>query len=252
MQPKWNQKASGDNIRKLAEEWKKLPRDERLIWEEEARKDKIRFAEEKASYHGNWDLPKRRAKKHPLAPKRPMSAFLKFSQTRRKVVKSQNPYMSNTDVSRLLGEMWRNASPSEKNPYIDEELRERSIYKAEIAKFRSEQAKREAFKMEFERRSMMDHPLKEDDAYNEGKPFPRQNEFSSTGFDYNRHSYDWENLNSWPSEPAPMYTHRRPSSGQNLPYYHQMEQYPYGPGRFLITYFFETILEGCIVASSKF
>jgi HMG (high mobility group) box len=73
-----------------------------------------------------------------------MSAFLKFSQKRRSMVKERNPDMSNTDVSRLLGEMWRNASAAERAPYVEQEERERAAYKAEIQKWREEQAKLDA------------------------------------------------------------------------------------------------------------
>lgn len=52
--------------------------------------------------------------------------------------------MSNTDVSRLLGEMWRNASPRERAPYVEQEKRERAIYKKDIAMFRADQAKQDA------------------------------------------------------------------------------------------------------------
>lgn len=85
-------------------------------------------------------MPKRRAKKHPLAPKRPMSAFLKYSKTRRAQVKKENPDMSNTDVSRLLGEMWRNASPGELAPYKKQEEQERAIYKETIKQWKDKQA----------------------------------------------------------------------------------------------------------------
>jgi hypothetical protein len=40
--------------------------------------------------------------------------------------------------------MWRNASPAEKAPYIDEELNERAVYKEKIQKFREEQASLDA------------------------------------------------------------------------------------------------------------
>jgi hypothetical protein len=73
-----------------------------------------------------------------------MSAFLKYSQTRRPEVKKQNPDMSNTDVSRLLGEMWRSASPKSKAPYVEREEVERSKYKIEIAKFNTDQARLDA------------------------------------------------------------------------------------------------------------
>jgi len=131
----------------FSNEWNGLSNQERSVWEEEARKDKLRFAQEKATFS---DAPKRRAKKHPLAPKRPMSAFLKFSKTRRRLVKQENPHICNTDVSRLLGEMWRNADPLERDPYIKEEAKERIEYKAKIAKFRNEQAKLESLKKNFQ------------------------------------------------------------------------------------------------------
>ena len=52
--------------------------------------------------------------------------------------------MANTDVSRLLGEIWRNASPEEKEPFVQQELKERAIYKEDIQKFREKQAASEA------------------------------------------------------------------------------------------------------------
>jgi hypothetical protein len=73
-----------------------------------------------------------------------MSAFLKYSQTRRAKVKKDNPDMGNTDVSRLLGEMWRNASPKERAPYVEQEEQERAIYKENIKKWKDEQARMDA------------------------------------------------------------------------------------------------------------
>jgi hypothetical protein len=73
-----------------------------------------------------------------------MSAFLKFSQSRRPKVKEENPDMGNTDVSRLLGEMWRNASAAEKAPYREEEEKERAVYKEEVKRFREKQSRLDA------------------------------------------------------------------------------------------------------------
>ena len=135
-----------DTLKIFASEWNKLSKTERAKWDEAARNDKVRFVREKAAYKGPYNLPKRRAKKNPSAPKRPMSAFLKYSQSRRKNVKEENPDMSNTDVSRLLGEMWRNASDEEKKPYRDEEEIERADYNARIKKWKTEYAQQEAAK----------------------------------------------------------------------------------------------------------
>lgn len=108
-------------LKLVAKEWGRLDDSARAYWDEVARNDKQRYALEKAEYKGPWVVPKRRAKKDPHAPKRPMSAFLKYSKKRRSAVKEQNPDMGNTDVSRLLGEMWRNASEQERAPYVRDE-----------------------------------------------------------------------------------------------------------------------------------
>jgi len=133
-----------DILNLVADDWKKLSDKDRAYWDEQSRNDKVRYVREKAAWKGPSLIPKRRAKKNPLAPKRPMSAFLKFSQTRRTKVKNENPDMSNTDVSRLLGEMWRNATAKEKNPYREQEKFERAIYNAEIKKFKAEQTRLDA------------------------------------------------------------------------------------------------------------
>lgn len=52
--------------------------------------------------------------------------------------------MSNTDVSRLLGEMWRTASPTEKKPFQEQELVERAKYNEVTKEFRESLAKNDA------------------------------------------------------------------------------------------------------------
>jgi len=124
--------------KRSAEMWRNLPTEERSHWDEVAAKDKQRYMVEKASYTGPWQVPWKRAKKDPSAPKRPMSAFLYFSQGRRRQIKGANQQLKNTEVSRMLGEMWRNAPEDERRPHIDKEKFERGKYKIAIAKWRSE------------------------------------------------------------------------------------------------------------------
>jgi hypothetical protein len=76
-----------------------------------------------------------------------MSAFLYFSQGKRTQIKQDNGDMKNTEVSRLLGEMWRNAPEEERRPHIEKEKGEREKYKIAIAEWRAEfEAKQEAQK----------------------------------------------------------------------------------------------------------
>jgi len=131
--------------KRSAEMWKNLPPGEREHWEEVAAKDKQRYMIEKSQYTGPWQVPWKRAKKDPSAPKRPMSAFLYFSQGRRSQIKAANPDMRNTQVSRILGEMWRNLSDEERRPHVEKEKGEREKYKIATAEWKKEhEAKQEA------------------------------------------------------------------------------------------------------------
>eukprot|EP00566_Odontella_aurita_P012505 CAMPEP_0113589932 /NCGR_PEP_ID=MMETSP0015_2-20120614/36374_1 /TAXON_ID=2838 /ORGANISM="Odontella" /LENGTH=479 /DNA_ID=CAMNT_0000496029 /DNA_START=1168 /DNA_END=2607 /DNA_ORIENTATION=- /assembly_acc=CAM_ASM_000160 len=129
--------------KRSAEKWRNLPPEDRSFWEDKAAKDKQRYMREKATYTGPWQVPYKRAKKDPSAPKRPMSAFLYFSQDRRKKIKAKNPGMKNTEISQVLGQMWRNASDEEKRPHTEIEEVERAKYKIAIAKWNVEKKARD-------------------------------------------------------------------------------------------------------------
>jgi hypothetical protein len=128
--------------KRSAQMWKSLSLEDRAYWDDVAAKDKQRYMVEKASYTGPWQIPFKRAKKDPTAPKRPMSAFLHFSQGKRSKIKEQQPDIKNTEVSRLLGEMWRNCSEEERKPYVEKEKEERVVYKIAMAEWKVEHEKR--------------------------------------------------------------------------------------------------------------
>jgi hypothetical protein len=137
--------------KRSAQMWKSLSQEDRAYWDDVAAKDKQRYMVEKASYTGPWQIPFKRAKKDPTAPKRPMSAFLHFSQGKRSKIKEKQPEIKNTEVSRLLGEMWRNCSEDDRKPYVEKEKKERGVYKMAMAEW----------KVEFEKRKEEEHNLKQ-------------------------------------------------------------------------------------------
>lgn len=131
----------------LKHDRKDLPAEERQHWENLAAKDKERYMNEKASYTGPWQVPSKRAKKDPSAPKRPMSAFLYYALGKRTELKKKHPDMINTNVSRLLGEMWRAASAAERKPFVDKEKAEREKYKAAMEKWKKEKEEKEKHRL---------------------------------------------------------------------------------------------------------
>jgi hypothetical protein len=67
------------------------------------------------------------------APKRPPSAFLNYCKKRRAELKLQHPGARNTDISKMLGEEWKNAPSEIRQPHIDKEAREREEYYKKVA-----------------------------------------------------------------------------------------------------------------------
>lgn len=130
------------NVAKMVSEaWKGLPADEREYWDDMARRDKERYEVEKSLYDGPWKVPAQKASKDPNAPKRPMSAFLSYSNSKRSSVKRQNQGLTNAEVSRVLAAMWKNAQVDEKQVYIDEEFKLRQKYKLDISEWRANEEK---------------------------------------------------------------------------------------------------------------
>lgn len=130
--------------KRSAELWKDLPAEERAHWDDVAAKDKQRYMMEKSTYTGPWQVPWKRAKRDPSAPKRPMSAFLLFTQGRRAEIKKKYPDMKNTEVSRVLGDMWHNLSDQERAPFQEEEKKNRAEYLVAVENWRKEnEAKKE-------------------------------------------------------------------------------------------------------------
>ena len=131
--------AQKTNVAKLVSEaWKKLPAEEKAHWEERARKDKVRYEIEKSLYSGPWKVAAGRGRtpKDPDAPKRPMSAFLAFSNKRRASVKADNPDATNAELSKILSKMWKEAPEDVRSNYVKQEADLRQQYHVSMAVWR--------------------------------------------------------------------------------------------------------------------
>lgn len=81
-----------------------------VAWRIASEKDKKPFDKKAKALKKEYLKKKERYDKEKAKtarPKRPMSAFLLFSQEKRNGVKEANPEMKITDVSKELGKMWR-------------------------------------------------------------------------------------------------------------------------------------------------
>ncbi|KAI8449560.1 high mobility group box domain-containing protein [Phakopsora pachyrhizi] len=91
----------------------------------------------KVDIDGNPVVKQRRTKKEkdPNAPKRPLSAYMYFSQDWRERIKAENPEVSFGEIGRLLGQKWKSLSDEEKKPYEDMAGRDKKRHEAEKAEY---------------------------------------------------------------------------------------------------------------------
>lgn len=129
--------ATTEVAKMVSRAWKAMDENEREKWEEMARRDKARFLLEKQMYKGPWKIPiSAKGNRDPNAPKRPMSAFLSYSNKKRGAMKRLHPNISNSDISRLLSKMWKEAPQEERKTYIETEFKLRQAYKKKMAEFK--------------------------------------------------------------------------------------------------------------------
>mmetsp|Transcript_62849 Transcript_62849/g.153020 ORF Transcript_62849/g.153020 Transcript_62849/m.153020 type:complete len:1335 (+) Transcript_62849:632-4636(+) len=130
-----------DVAKLVSKAWKSLSAEERKEWDDVALADKKRYEVERAAYKGPWKVPTISAAlagKDPTAPKRPMSAFLAFSNDNRKAVKSVHTEMSNADITRILGQMWKELSAEDRRVYQEKEVLMRNKYKVVLEDWKKE------------------------------------------------------------------------------------------------------------------
>jgi len=62
--------------------------------------------------------------------KRPMNSFMLFSNEMRPVLQDQNKALTNNDISKMLGQMWKDMPYDQKRPYLERALEIKSQFNA--------------------------------------------------------------------------------------------------------------------------
>ena len=147
-----------------------------------------------------------------------MSAFLYFSQDKRREIKEKYPSMRNTEVSRKLGDLWRNASEEERTPHIEREKVEREQYKNEIAEWRKKHEEKMEEQRKAQAKAQAEHTAQLASMYNTATG-SASNEQEQAQYNYPPGGYGDANM----MQQQPQYI------GQPLAYYGYASSYhPYG------------------------
>jgi hypothetical protein len=108
--------------RLLGEAWRSLPENVSAQYKLRATADKERYRKQKEIFRPRPYVPddtkdKSKRKKHPLAPKHPLSAYLFYVATNRSALNAKHPDKDFTEIARLLGQQWKSLSATAKRKY---------------------------------------------------------------------------------------------------------------------------------------
>ena len=171
---------------KLGEMWSSLEEKKKKKFLSLAEKAKNQYEDEKKKYNRpsdeeliklNEKKPQRRTSKKTSkkGPKRPSTAFLFFCNDKREEVKNANPELTNQEVMKRLGEMW-------KNDFADEESRKKWVEQATLDKERYEEEMKE-YRDSSDEESKKIRPMNDSDRGNNIKTNQQESDSSDSESD---------------------------------------------------------------------
>jgi hypothetical protein len=103
-----------------------------------ADKDKSRYDREMSTYvPAAGEGGRKKRKKDPNAPKRPLSAFFLFCADERAAIKAVHPTYSVGEVAKDLGEKWNKVTPDVKSKYEAKAQLDKGRYEKAMAEYKS-------------------------------------------------------------------------------------------------------------------
>jgi hypothetical protein len=104
----------------IGAKWRELDEDAKEPFKQQSERDKERFRQEMESYVPNPEFDsgkKRRKKKDPNAPKKPLSAYFLYADTRRAAIREANPELKVSEIAKQIGAEWKNLPEAQKQPF---------------------------------------------------------------------------------------------------------------------------------------
>ncbi len=139
--------SSTDVTKELGRRWREMSEEEKTPYQEASDAQNAAYDAAMESYTPpeNSDAtenPKKGNKKNRAEgePKKALNAYMHFTIARREHVKSENPDMSNTEITKELGRMWReDLDENAKKPYHTAANEDKQRYAREMQSFRPNQ-----------------------------------------------------------------------------------------------------------------
>jgi len=112
----------------VGQSWQDLDDCKKKTYQDKAANDKLRYAQELASFEKNGFFINKKGENSKdlfqpvigedvVQPKRPMSAYIFFSNSIQKSLREKNPSLGITEISKLVGQKWNKLSEKQKSPF---------------------------------------------------------------------------------------------------------------------------------------
>jgi len=134
--------------KELGRRWREMGDEEKEPYQTASDEQKAAYDEAMASYtpppsDGESESPKkgRKKKRDEGAPKKALNAYMHFTMAQRETVKADNSEMSNTEVTKELGRLWREEMNEEaKAPFIQAAAEDKQRYAREMETYNPSEA----------------------------------------------------------------------------------------------------------------
>jgi HMG (high mobility group) box len=126
--------------KKLGEMWRATETSMKDEYKKRSDEDKLRAQKLLARWYTTHpetssesedDTRSRRRKKDPNAPKGAISAYFFFCRKYRPIEKSKNPEITFTELGKNLGAMWKQLTPEEREPFVQQAAADKERYDRE-------------------------------------------------------------------------------------------------------------------------
>lgn len=90
---------------------------------------------------GGWPKGKKRKRARDLnAPKQPLTGYVRFLNDRREKIRADNPTLTFSEITKLLGAEWTKLPADEKQRYLDEAEKDKERYSKELESYHQTEA----------------------------------------------------------------------------------------------------------------
>merc|ERR1711862_758254 len=79
---------------------------------------------------------KKKKEVDPNAPKAPLTTFMQFTNDHRDKLKAENPTLSNPEISKVLGQKWKEIDPEIKQKYVKDYEEKKKKYGTDLAAYK--------------------------------------------------------------------------------------------------------------------